>query len=335
MIVIINGPLGIGKTEVSWGLVELFDQGVMLDGDYIGAVHPFEIYDDARIAYLYQTIHHLVAFHLKNGYSNFVINYVFETPESLAQLRGMLSELDDVTYAFRLSASEKEIEQRVRARENHSRNWELERFRKLSAIMESGADRGDMGFEVVTNGMTAGEVAKMIWLNIHEAVEIVPYDPAWRDAYQEEEALVRAALGELALAIHHIGSTAVPGLVAKPIIDIMVAVRRLEDAIACIAPLRKLDYAFIDHPQNIDRRYFRKGFPRTHHLHIVEEDSASLHEHIAFRDALRASPSWRQEYADLKTELASQHKEDRATYSEKKSAFVARVSRSYLSGEIK
>ena len=125
MIVIINGPCGIGKTEVSWKLVEMFDQGVMLDGDYIGAVHPFEIYDDQRIEHLYRTIHLLVAFQIEHVYNNFVINYVFETPESLAELRGMLSNLDDVTYAFRLTASKDEIEQRVRRRNTAGASWEL------------------------------------------------------------------------------------------------------------------------------------------------------------------------------------------------------------------
>jgi hypothetical protein len=63
MIIIISGPLGIGKTEVSWKLVGFFERGVMIDGDYIGAVHPFEIYDPERIEYLYQTIRYLIAFH--------------------------------------------------------------------------------------------------------------------------------------------------------------------------------------------------------------------------------------------------------------------------------
>jgi GrpB-like predicted nucleotidyltransferase (UPF0157 family) len=301
----------------------------MLDGDYIGAVHPFEIYDDERIDYLYRTIRHLVAFHIQNGYANFVLNYVFETPESLAQLRSSLSELDDVTYAYRLCASEEEIEGRLRDRDNESLAWELNRFRELSAIMEAGADRGDMGYEIHTNGRSAGEVAKMIWQRIHEAVEIVPYDPVWPTAYLEEEACIRAALGDLALAIHHVGSTAVPELDAKPIIDIAVVVRRLENAITCIAPLRKLDYAFINHPQNVDRRFFRKGFPRTHHLHIVTAESTPLREFLVFRDALRANPIWRQEYANLKVGLASQHKEERATYTKKKGDLVERVLRSY------
>ena len=75
MIVIINGPCGIGKTSVAWELNAQFERAVMLDGDYIGAVHPFEIYDDARITYLYRTLHHLIAYHVEQGdYHNFVIN---------------------------------------------------------------------------------------------------------------------------------------------------------------------------------------------------------------------------------------------------------------------
>lgn len=65
-----------------------FDRSAMLDGDYLGAVHPFAIYDDARVAYLYKTITHLFEFHKAHGYTNFVINYVFESPESLAALVG-------------------------------------------------------------------------------------------------------------------------------------------------------------------------------------------------------------------------------------------------------
>jgi GrpB-like predicted nucleotidyltransferase (UPF0157 family) len=328
MIVIINGPLGVGKTEASWKLLSMFGRAVMLDGDYVGAVHPFEIYDDERVAYLYRTFHHLVAFHVANGYRDFVVNHVFETPESLAQLRHLLSELDDVTYAYRLTCPDDEMERRFQARGDEELAWELERFRELTAIMEAGADRGDLGYEIDTGGLTAEGVARAIWLDIHEAVEVAPYDPAWPAAYQAEEACLRAALGDRVLAIHHIGSTAVPGLDAKPIIDILVTVRRLEEAVACIAPLRKLGYAFVDYPQNRDRRFFRKGKPRSHHLHIVEQDSSDLADKLAFRDALRADAELRQAYADLKAQLATRYKDDRATYSERKTAFVRTALRS-------
>jgi GrpB-like predicted nucleotidyltransferase (UPF0157 family) len=75
MIVIVNGPCGIGKTSVAWGLNARFDRAVMLDGDY-GAVHPFEIYDKARVAYLFETIHHLIVFHIVAASSRSLIEHL-------------------------------------------------------------------------------------------------------------------------------------------------------------------------------------------------------------------------------------------------------------------
>ena len=341
MIVIINGPLGAGKTEISWELLPHFDRAVMLDGDYIGAVHPFEIYDSSRVDYLYRSIHHLVGFHHANGYRDFVVNYVFETPESLAKLRRMLSDYDDVTYAFRLVCAAAELKRRVCARARNQMfdperlTWELERCHELAAIQDRAAQRGDMGFPLDVTHLDARQAARAIWEDIHEEVKLTPYDPAWEVAFQVERALIAAALGPLAHEIHHIGSTAVPGLPAKPVIDIMVAVEQLDRAVDCIAPLRELDYAFIDYPQNTDRRFFRKGKPRSHHLHIVAGGSNPLADHLDFRNALRAQPELRQAYSDLKNSLAQAHKDDRATYSENKSAFVDAALHDYRSGLMK
>ncbi|MBN1992663.1 MAG: GrpB family protein [Anaerolineae bacterium] len=329
MIVIINGPCGIGKTSVAWELNSRFDRAVMLDGDYLGAVHPFEIYDDARIAYLYHTFHHLIAYHLAQGdYHNFVLNYVFETPESLAEVRHLLSDLDDEIYAFRLTASTEEIEARIRKREQESDanlRWYLRRYQELVDIQTRAAARGDMGFVIDTTGLDAAQVAEMIWQNLREAVELVPYNPSWPAQFEAERAKIAAALGNLALEIQHIGSTAVPGLEAKPVIDTMVVVAHLADAARCIAPLQTLGYTFVDYPQNTDRRFFRKGVPRTHHLHIVAAGSQSLADHLGFRNALRADPQLRQEYRELKRTLSTKYKNDRARYSESKGAFVEKV----------
>lgn len=190
MIVIINGPCGIGKTSVAWELNTRFDRAVMLDGDYIGAVHPFEIYDDARSEYLYRTIRHLVAYHIEHGgYHDFVVNYVFETPESLAELRGMLLDLDDETYAFRLVASDEAIEARIRKRELESDadlRWHLKRYKELIAIQTQAAARGDMGFVIDTTDRSASDVADAIWDNLREAVVLAPYDPDWAERYESE-----------------------------------------------------------------------------------------------------------------------------------------------------
>jgi GrpB-like predicted nucleotidyltransferase (UPF0157 family) len=325
VIIIINGPCGVGKTETAWHLVAKFERGVMLDGDYIGAVHPFEIYDEARIEYLYQTMRHLIIFHQQHSYTNFVINYVFETPASLARLRHLLADVDDVIYAFRLTCAEPEIERRICARNTDQTQWELARFRELVAIQTAQAWRGDMGFVIDTTTFSVAQVAEAIWQNICESIELVPYDSTWPAQFAMERLRIDAALGDWAVDIQHIGSTAVPALAAKPVIDILVTVRCLADFSECIAPLAALGYTFIDYPQNTDRRFFRKGVPRTHHLHIVQDNSPTMLEHVAFRDALRANADLRQQYAALKADLAARYKTDRATYSASKTEFIQRV----------
>lgn len=328
MIIIINGPLGVGKTETSWKLLEKFDRAVMLDGDYLGAVRPFRIDDPERVDYLHRTIHHLAAFHYANGYRNLVINYVFEEPESLADLRRRLAALDDRIYAFRLAADPQEISERVRLRaqglglSDEELAWELKRGPELLAIQERAARRGDLGFAVDTTGLDAEAAAQTIWQIANETVELQEYDPAWEESYARERERIAAALGDLVLEIHHIGSTSVPGLAAKPIIDILVVMEGLEDAKTCIAPLAELGYTFIDHPENVARRYFRKGVPRSHHLHIVAAGSAEHRDPLDFRDALRADPDLLAAYASLKSALAAAHRHDRSGYTENKSDFV-------------
>ena len=327
MIIIINGPLGVGKTEVAWKLIEKFDRAIMLDGDYLGAVHSFEIYDKQRVAYLYDTICHVARFHVDHGWHNFVVNYVFETPDSLAQLRHALYEIDNETHAYRLTCSPEEIERRLRSRSSDPDRlaWESRRFRELQAIQGANARRGDLGLVIDTTGLSSEEVADAIWRDITFEVTIAPYNPAWPVMYEEEREKIVAALGDLIADIHHFGSTAVPDLPAKPVIDIMIAVPRLGDAIECIGPLSDLGYAFIDYPQNTDRRVFRKGPLRTHHVHIVEADSSELRKHLVFRDALRANTDWRDQYAALKYDLADRHRNDRAQYSQSKTEFVQRI----------
>ncbi|MFP4345771.1 MAG: AAA family ATPase [Anaerolineales bacterium] len=166
MIVIINGPCGVGKTTVAWELNARFHRAVMLDGDYIGAVHPFAIYDEARVDYLYRTLRHLVAFHVEEGgYEHFIINYVFESPESLAQLQTLLADLAGPVVAFRLRASDEALERRIRAREERP-DWYLRRYRELVAIQERAARRGEMGILIDTTGLTAAEVVDRIWARL-------------------------------------------------------------------------------------------------------------------------------------------------------------------------
>lgn len=164
-----------------------------------------------------------------------------------------------------------------------------------------------------------------------DEVALAEYDPAWPGMYEAEAARLRAALPPgLILAMEHFGSTAIPGLVAKPVIDILVAVPSVEEARAlAVAPMGALGYAFwADNPKR-DRLFFVKGLPptaphRTHHVHMTERHG-EMWQRLAFRDYLRGHPEEAARYAALKHELAARHREDREAYTEAKSAYVEAV----------
>ncbi len=162
MIIIINGSVGSGKSTVSEELAVLFEKSVMLDGDYIGLIHPFEIYDDARIEYLYKTLLLLVEFHHSNGYTDFVINYVFESPESLGNLTSRLKTIIPEIHCFWLTCSEAEQKKRILKRERQEAEWELKRFSELNAIQEKAAEKGFIGERIQTDGLDCTEVAALI-----------------------------------------------------------------------------------------------------------------------------------------------------------------------------
>ncbi len=162
VIVILNGSLGVGKTSVSWALNESFGKSVMLDGDYLGAVHPFAIYDDARVAYLYKTIAHVIEFHSTHGYQSFVVNYVFESAESLSKLVGCLRPVDCDIHTFWLTCSEDEQRERILKRRTEGWAWELERFAQLNAILEAASQRGNVGTRLDTTGKAVGEIVGLI-----------------------------------------------------------------------------------------------------------------------------------------------------------------------------
>jgi GrpB-like predicted nucleotidyltransferase (UPF0157 family) len=157
-----------------------------------------------------------------------------------------------------------------------------------------------------------------------EPVEIAEYDPAWPAQYERESDLIARALGDLVVAIEHVGSTAVPGLGAKPIIDIMVGVRTLAEGERCIRPLERLGYEYRGEAGIPGRLYFRKltdGL-RTHHIHMVEIGSDFWQRHLLFRDYLREHRQEAQDYYELKVRLAERFGTDRLGYNEAKSAFI-------------
>jgi GrpB-like predicted nucleotidyltransferase (UPF0157 family) len=160
-----------------------------------------------------------------------------------------------------------------------------------------------------------------------DIVVLVPYNEAWPSLFLEERVRIERALGSLAEGIEHVGSSAVPGLVAKPILDIMVGVRSLRDVDHCIQALERICYEYRAEAGVPGRLFFRKGDPRTHHLHVAEIGSEFWERHLAFRDYLRAHPETVLEYAQLKCDLATRFRGDRAAYTEAKTSFISEVVR--------
>jgi len=160
-------------------------------------------------------------------------------------------------------------------------------------------------------------------------VALVPYSEDWPGLFREEADRLREALGEAALAIEHVGSTAVPGMWAKPIIDIDVAVADLDDWVRLVQPLADIGYQCVPHVHDEARRFFAKGPEtlRTHHLHLVAVDGDEWHGPLLFRDTLRARPDIAARYSRLKQVLADRFPTDRASYTVCKGRFVQAVLR--------
>jgi len=164
-----------------------------------------------------------------------------------------------------------------------------------------------------------------------DEIEIVPYDPRWPTLFEEEATHLRAALNpDLILGLEHFGSTAIPGLAAKPIIDILIAVRSLAEAReTAVAPLEDLGYLYWDENPKTDRMFFVKGLPpyaerRTHHVHMTEV-SGEMWQRLQFRDYLRSHTDEAARYEALKCDLATKHRDDREAYTDAKAAYVAAV----------
>ncbi len=166
MIIIINGSLGVGKSSVAEQLHYKFDKSVHLDGDCIGDVQPFNIYDEQRLKHLYRTMELLIGFHQKNGYHNFVINYVFESAESLQELLDLLHPLDPAIHCFWLTCAEEEQAKRIRNRNREDLQWELGRFIELRRIQREASQQGFIGKEVDTTHLTASQIAETIWKEV-------------------------------------------------------------------------------------------------------------------------------------------------------------------------
>lgn len=163
--------------------------------------------------------------------------------------------------------------------------------------------------------------------NVNESFDLSEYNPQWPRMFETECALLNDALGEEeVIDIKHIGSTSVPGLRAKPIIDILIAVESFVSIDSYSERLESLGYQY--HPHGSaegERIFFWKGVPRTHHVHIVEYATWEHQRHIIFRDYLRAHPDIARRYTEVKLELAAAFRYDRPAYTRGKTAFIKAI----------
>ena len=158
-------------------------------------------------------------------------------------------------------------------------------------------------------------------------VRLVDYDPRWPALFQAEAARLDSVVAPLSITLQHIGSTAIPGLCAKPVLDILAGYddpARLEDSIAALAAAGYVHRGERGIP---GREFFRRGTPRAYHIHLARRGGAFWQDHLRFRDALRADATLRDGYARVKRELAAQFPTDREAYIEGKTSFVLDVLR--------
>jgi GrpB-like predicted nucleotidyltransferase (UPF0157 family) len=163
-------------------------------------------------------------------------------------------------------------------------------------------------------------------------IVVVPYDPAWPKLFEEERAILESLLKQwLAGPVEHVGSTAVPGLAAKPVIDIMAGVNGLEQSRPAIPVMATIGYCYFPY-QPEQKHWFCKpsAIFRTHHLHLVPFGSKHWNERLLFRDYLRRNSATAEEYAELKQRLAQQYKFDREAYTEAKGPFIQHVLQSAI-----
>lgn len=152
-----------------------------------------------------------------------------------------------------------------------------------------------------------------------------PYRDEWPVLFEAEKKIIATAIGNHVNDIQHVGSTAIEGMPAKPILDIAIAVEDFDTARVCIEPMVELGYTFRGENGIPHRHYFQKGEPCTHHVHMVEETSEEWTKLILFRDHLRSDRSVAEEYGRLKAALADSLAGDRKAYLAAKAEFITKA----------
>ena len=163
-------------------------------------------------------------------------------------------------------------------------------------------------------------------------ITVVPYDGEWLESFRDEAQNIRAIFGEEILEIHHIGSTAIPGMSAKPIVDVMPVVKNINVIDDFNEKMRQKGYLPRGEYGLPGRRYFIKGTERvrTHHIHIYQKGHPDINRHLAFRDYLYVFPDKAKEYQTLKLRLVEKNQGDKNAYINGKNEFIKKIEREAL-----
>ena len=204
----------------------------------------------------------------------------------------------------------------------------VDRYELEAAVRGVGPDdldselRARLALEVIPMQIPGWTVVGSAERTFSDPIEVVPYDEAWATLFADWRRALVDALGVTAVRVEHVGSTAVPGLAAKPIVDIQVGVRDVDDEHLYARAIEHLGVAL--RSRDPGHRYFRPAGdrPRTVQMHVIAVGSTWEREHLLFRDFLRANEVMRDAYGRLKLELARRYRDDRFAYNEAKTGFV-------------
>ncbi len=159
-------------------------------------------------------------------------------------------------------------------------------------------------------------------------VRVVPHNPEWQQEFQREAERIGASLSDTVATVHHVGSTAIPTIYAKPIIDILLVVQNVTALDEKQSLMEALGYEALGEFGIPERRFFRRdntSRDRTHQVHAFPNGSPQIHRHLAFRDYVIAHPDVAQEYSDLKRDLAAKHPDDIEAYMDGKDEFIKAI----------
>jgi GrpB-like predicted nucleotidyltransferase (UPF0157 family)/chloramphenicol 3-O-phosphotransferase len=325
-VYIINGPMAAGKSTVARLLAERFSRGVHLEGDFFRrsiVSGRIEMTPHASTEALEQLrLRYRLAAAAADTYSQAGFTVVLEdviAGELLGEYRASIHSRP--CHVVVLMPSREAIAEREAQRANKGyTRW------TVAELYEAFEVTPRVGLWLDTSYKTAEEtVEEILACTSFETTPVIvcDYDEAWPKLFRQIAAPVRNALSDILVAIEHVGSTAVPGLAAKPVIDVDVVVPSAEQVPEAIERLRELGYLYQGDKGIAGRAAFLWP-PQSpvHHLYVVAAGEQPLADHIQFRDYLRSNPQAAREYGELKRALADEHRNDRQGYTDAKNNFI-------------